>query len=76
MNINPHWTALLKPARATNFFNQKVKFQADVSAFNFKDAYWLAELCRLSYKKNNPKAQQQKQKILKRIGAKERLFMD
>ena len=52
MNFDNSWDAVLKPGKATVYFDvlSGTKFEADSSSYSKINAWWLAELCRLIYR--------------------------
>ena len=54
MQFNTSWQALLNPGGSNHYFsaNTLKPFKADASGFSIINAWWLAELCRLIYKKD------------------------
>lgn len=54
MEFDNSWDAVLKPGKATVYFDvlAKTKFEADATSYSKANAWWLAELCRLVYRQN------------------------
>ncbi|MEK6406432.1 MAG: lipase family protein [Acidobacteriota bacterium] len=52
MNFDNSWDALLKPGKATVYFDKlnQTKFEVDATSYSKVNAWWLAELCRLIYR--------------------------
>lgn len=52
MDFDNSWDAVLKPGKATVYFDvlSDTKFEADSLSFSKINAWWLAELCRLIYR--------------------------
>ena len=52
MNFDNSWDAVLRPGKATVYFDVlgETKFEADSSSYSKTNAWWLAELCRLIYR--------------------------
>lgn len=52
MNFDNSWDAVLKPGKATVFFDVlgQTKFEPGATSYNKLNAWWLAELCRLIYR--------------------------
>jgi triacylglycerol lipase len=52
MNFDNSWDAVLKPGKATKYFDvlDKTKFEADATSYSKINAWWMAELCRLIYR--------------------------
>ena len=52
MNFDNSWDAVLKPGKATVFFDvlRDMPFEVDSTAYSGINAWWLAELCRLIYR--------------------------
>jgi hypothetical protein len=52
MNFDNSWDAVLKPGKATLYFDvlNDIGFEADSLAYSKINAWWLAELCRLVYR--------------------------
>jgi len=54
MNFDNSWDAVLKPGKATLYFDKlsDLKFEADATSYSKINAWWLAELCRLIYRED------------------------
>lgn len=52
MNFDNGWDAVLKPGKATVYFDalDQTKFEAGATSYSKINAWWLAELCRLIYR--------------------------
>jgi triacylglycerol lipase len=52
MEFDNSWDAVLKPGKATVYFDvlANTKFEADATSYSKTNAWWLAELCRLVYR--------------------------
>ena len=52
MNFDNSWDAVLKPGKATVYFDvlKDTSFEVDSSTYSSINAWWLAELCRLIYR--------------------------
>jgi triacylglycerol lipase len=52
MNFDNSWDAVLKPGKATVYFDvlDQTRFEADATSYSKINAWWLAELCRLIYR--------------------------
>ncbi len=52
MNFDNSWDAVLKPGKATEYFDvlDQTKFEAGATSYSKINAWWLAELCRLIYR--------------------------
>jgi len=52
MNFDNSWDAVLKPGKATTYFDalDQTMFEPDAPSYSKINAWWLAELCRLSYR--------------------------
>lgn len=52
MNFDNSWDAVLKPGKATHYFDAlgNSRFEPESSAYSEINAWWLAELCRLVYR--------------------------
>lgn len=52
MNFDNSWDAVLKPGKATLYFDvlSDTRFEVDSSSYSKINAWWLAELCRLIYR--------------------------
>ncbi len=76
MEFDPSWDALLKPGKATRFFERKPRprLSAGTSAFTFDNAWWLAELTRLVYRSSD--SEPTRSSILRRVGLYERCMFD
>lgn len=54
MNFDNSWDAVLKPGKATAYFDvlDQTKFEAGATSYSQINAWWLAELCRLIYRQD------------------------
>jgi len=52
MEFDNSWDAVLKPGKATVYFDvlANTNFEADATSYSKTNAWWLAELCRLVYR--------------------------
>lgn len=52
MDFDNSWDAVLKPGKATVYFDvlAHTRFEADATTYSKTNAWWLAELCRLVYR--------------------------
>ena len=52
MDFDNSWDAVVKPGKATKFFDvlDQTRFEADATSYSKINAWWLAELCRLIYR--------------------------
>jgi hypothetical protein len=52
MNFDNSWDAVLKPGKATVYFDvlNDTNFEVDAATYSSINAWWLAELCRLVYR--------------------------
>jgi triacylglycerol lipase len=62
MEFDNSWDAVLKPGKATVYFDvlSKTKFEADATSYSKTNAWWLAELCRLVYRQGVDEDEQAK----------------
>ena len=55
MNFDNSWDAVLRPGKATVYFDVlgNTQFEPDSSSYSKTNAWWLAELCRLIYRQGS-----------------------
>lgn len=55
MDFDNSWDAVLKPGKATVYFDvlDQTPFEAGATSYSKINAWWLAELCRLVYRQNS-----------------------
>lgn len=82
MDFDNSWKALLKPGEATLYFDvhSRTKFQIDKVAFSSINAWWMAELSRLTYRLGPKEALSfpavpTRQEILNNVGLEELKFI-
>jgi len=77
MNFDNSWDAVLKPGKATVFFDvlDQTKFEADAASYSKINAWRLAELCRLVYREEAGETKEAKpptrQQVLDKVNLKE-----
>jgi triacylglycerol lipase len=82
MNFDNSWDAVLKPGKATAYFDvlAQTTFEADATAYSKINAWWLAELCRLIYRQQSDEVKDAKpptrQQVLDKVGLDEVEFFN
>lgn len=80
--IDITWEGLTRPGQATNHFamDHRPPFSPDAEAFSLVNAFWLSELSRLIYRRNDSKGHvndsgPSRDEILRSVGLREALFL-
>ena len=83
MAIDITWEGLTRPGQATNHFAMDYlpAFTPDAEEFNLANAFWLSELSRLIYRRNDDEGHvngpgPSRDEILKSVGLREALFLN
>ncbi len=82
MEFDNSWNAILRPGAGTLFFDsvRSLPFQPGAKGYHPVNAYWLAEMCRLVYRRGTEEIGEQapslsRRDILKQVGLEEYCFL-
>lgn len=82
MEFDNSWDALLRPGKATTYFDghEQTKFQVAPSSFSIINAWWLAEIARLIYRQEADEVEANsglptRNDFLRQVGLRELIFI-